>query len=58
MAKGDGIESKGHTKGKQYGIDGPKVGTQSGGKRKLGVSTDEQKAVGRGLARKNYQVGG
>lgn len=56
MAKGDGIESKGHTKGKQYGIDGPKVGTQSGGKRKLGVSTAQQKAVGRAIARRDYQV--
>jgi len=26
MAKGDGIESKGKTKGKQLGIDGSKIG--------------------------------
>jgi hypothetical protein len=56
MAGIDGIAQRGKTRGKQYGIDGPKVGTQSGGKRKLGVSTDQQKAVGRAIARRDYQV--
>lgn len=47
----DGVASKGKTAGKQLGIDGKKVGTQSGGKGAQGVSSDSMKSVGRNLAR-------
>jgi len=58
MARGNGIESKGKTKGKNLGNDGPKVGLQGGGTGSpKGVSSAEQKAVGRGLAKRNNQVG-
>jgi hypothetical protein len=58
MAKGDGIEKKGHTKGKNYGNDGPKQGIQGGAtSAPKGVSSDAMKKVGRGLAKRNYQMG-
>jgi hypothetical protein len=47
----DGITKSGKTKGKQLGIDGKKVGTQSGGKGSKGVTTEALKSMGRNLAR-------
>ena len=58
MAKGDGIENKGKTKGKQLGIDGPKVATMNGGKSSAGGKTnDAMKAEGRNRAKLAYQTG-
>lgn len=60
MAKGDGIENKGRTKGKQLGIEGSKVGqdglTLSSGKAKT-VTTEAMKKFGRNLARAKNQGG-
>jgi hypothetical protein len=47
----DGITKSGKTKGKQLGIDGKKVGTESGGKGSKGVSSEAMKSMGRNLAR-------
>ena len=58
MAKGDGIENKGKTKGKQLGIDSPKVATMNGGKSSAGGKTnDAMKAEGRNRAKLAYQTG-
>ena len=57
MAKGGGIESKGKTKGKNFGDDGSKVGIQGGGIKTSGVSSIDMKKVGRGLAKRNNQRG-
>ena len=51
----NGIEKKGKTKGKNLGDDGPKVLPKDGGKKTAGVSGKSMKAVGRNLARANYQ---
>lgn len=51
MAKGDGIEKKGSTKGKQLGIDGAKLPVQKGGKGSAGVTSLAMKQMGRGMAR-------
>lgn len=56
--KADGICKKGHTKGKQYGIDGAKVGIEKGGKGTAGVKNADLKAMGRGLAKVKNQKGG
>lgn len=58
MAKGNGIEKKGKTKGRQLGVDGAKVGIETGGKGSGGVSSASMKAVGRNLARVKNQKGG
>jgi hypothetical protein len=58
MAKGDGCESKGHTKGKNFGNDGPKQGIQAGGTGSAGVTSSAMKKVGRGLAKRNNQRSG
>jgi hypothetical protein len=48
----DGIASKGKTKGKNLGDDGPSVGTMSGGKGKGGgKSNADMKSMGRNLAK-------
>jgi hypothetical protein len=47
----DGVTKSGKTKGKQLGIDGKKVGTESGGKGSKGVTNDALKSMGRNLAR-------
>lgn len=47
----DGIVKKGKTEGKNLGNSGPSVGTQSGGKKSSGVSSESMKAVGRNQAR-------
>lgn len=57
MAKGNGIEKKGKTVGKQLGIDGAKVGIQNGGKGSAGVKNGAAKKVGRNLARVANQKG-
>lgn len=58
MARGNGIERKGKTKGKNLGDDGAKVGVQKGGKGSAGVTSAAMKAVGRNLARAKNQTGG
>ena len=57
MAKGDGIASRGKTRGKNYGDSGPTAPIQAGGKKSLGVTSLEMKKVGRGLAKRNNQRG-
>jgi hypothetical protein len=59
MAKGDGIESKGKTKGKQLGIDGASLGVQNGGKggSAKSVTSANMKKFGRNLARAKNQGG-
>ena len=48
----DGIASKGKTKGKQLGIDGPTEGMMSGGKGKGGGKSNvNMKTMGRNLAK-------
>lgn len=51
MAKGDGIEKKGKTDGKQLGIDGVKLPVQKGGKGSAGVTSLAMKQMGRGMAK-------
>ena len=50
-----GIEKKGKTKGKNLGDSGPTVATQKSGKASKGVTGEAMRAVGRNLARANYQ---
>lgn len=57
MAKGNGIEKKGKTVGKQLGIDGAKVGIENGGKGSGGVKSAAMKKMGRNLARIKNQKG-
>ena len=58
MAKGNGIESKGKTKGRNLGNDGPKVAIQGGGTgAPKGVSDASKKKLGRGLAKVAYETG-
>lgn len=51
MAKGNGIEKKGKTVGKNLGDDGAKVPVQKGGKGSAGVTSLAMKQMGRGMAR-------
>ena len=53
----NGIEKKGKTKGKNLGDSGPYMGIQKGGKKSLGVTGKEMRAVGRNMARANNQRG-
>ena len=57
MAKGNGVESKGKTKGKNFGDSGPTVGIESGGKGSAGVKSIDMKKFGRGIAKRNNQRG-
>jgi hypothetical protein len=54
----DGIAKKGKTAVQMFPNDGQNKGTQKGGKKKAGVSSESMKAVGRNMARANYQRGG
>jgi hypothetical protein len=54
MAKGNGIESKGKTKGKQIGTTGTVAPVKSTGG-KGGVTNTDLKAVGRNLAKMKAQ---
>jgi len=51
MAKGNGCESKGKTKGKNLGNDGAKLGVENGGKGSAGVTSLAMKQMGRGMAK-------
>jgi hypothetical protein len=51
----DGITKQGKTKGKNLGDSGPTAAIQTGGKKTLGVTGKEMRAVGRNMARANYQ---
>ena len=51
----NGIEKKGKTKGKNLGDSGPTASIQKGGKKNLGVTGEAMRAVGRNMARANYQ---
>jgi hypothetical protein len=51
----NGIEKKGKTKGRNLGDSGPTASTQKGGKATKGVTGQAMRAVGRNLARANYQ---
>lgn len=54
----DGIAKKGKTEGKNLGDSGPIAGIMSGGKKTKGVTGEAMRAVGRNLARANYQKRG
>lgn len=54
----DGVASKGKTKGKNLGNDGPTVATVKSGKQSLGVTGQAMRAVGRNMARANNQKQG
>lgn len=54
----DGIAKKGKTVGKNYGDSGPTVGDTKGGKKTEGVTGKAMRAVGRNMARANYQKKG
>jgi len=54
----DGVASKGKTKGKNLGNDGPTVATVKSGKQSLGVTGQAMRAVGRNMARANNQKKG
>ena len=51
----NGIEKKGKTKGKNLGDSGPTASIQKGGKGSKGVTGEAMRAVGRNMARANYQ---
>jgi hypothetical protein len=51
MAKGNGIESKGKTEGKNFGNSGPTVKAVSLKKGPGGKTNDAMKAVGRNFAK-------
>ena len=51
----DGVASKGKTKGKNLGDDGPTAKVQNGGKKTAGVTGKAMREVGRNMARANYQ---
>ena len=51
MAKGNGIEKKGKTGGKNLGNDGAKLGVEKGGKGSAGVTSLAMKQMGRGIAK-------
>lgn len=50
----NGVEKKGKTKGKNLGDSGPTAKIQSG-KGSKGVTGEAMRAVGRNMARANYQ---
>jgi hypothetical protein len=54
----DGITSKGKTKVKNLGNDGPTMATIKSGKQSLGVTGQAMRAVGRNMARANNQKKG
>ena len=54
----DGVASKGKTKGKNLGDDGPTVATVKSGKQSLGVTGKAMRAVRRNMARANNQKRG
>lgn len=56
MAKGNGIESKGKTKGKNLGDSGPTAKITKGNK-SLGKSNEDMKADGRNRAKLQNQFG-
>ena len=51
----DGITKQGKTKGKNLGDSGPTAAIQTGGKKTSGVTGEAMRAVGRNMARANYQ---
>ena len=51
----NGIESKGKTKGYNYGDSGPNVGIDKGGKKTGGITGMKARAVGRNMARAMLQ---
>lgn len=51
----DGVANKGKTKGKNLGDSGPTAGIEKGGKKSAGVTGQAMRAVGRNMARANYQ---
>ena len=51
----DGIAKTGKTKGTNLGDSGPVKGIESGGKKTAGVTGKAMRAVGRNMARANYQ---
>jgi hypothetical protein len=51
----DGVAKKGKTKGKNLGDSGPSVSIEKGGKKSAGVTGKAMRAVGRNMARANYQ---
>ena len=51
----NGIEKKGKTKGRNLGDSGPTAKVQKGGTKSAGVTGKAMRAVGRNLARANYQ---
>jgi hypothetical protein len=53
----DGVAKKGKTEGKNLGNSGPTVGTERGGKKAAGLTSEKMKAVGRGLAKVANQGG-
>jgi len=53
----DGITKKGKTDVKVFPNSGPAKGAKMGGKKSAGVSTDQMKAMGRGLAKVANQGG-
>ena len=58
--KGDGIVKKGHTKGKNLGIDGKHLGSDGDtpkGNKASTVSSMDMKRMGRNLARAKNQKG-
>jgi hypothetical protein len=54
----DGIAKKGKTTAKVFPNSGPSKGTQMGGNKKSGVSSESMKTMGRNMARVNNQRGG
>jgi len=54
----DGVASKGKTKGRNLGDDGPTVATVKSGKQSLGVTGKAMRAVGRNMARAMNQKRG
>jgi len=54
----DGIAKKGKTKGTNLGNSGPTAGMMNGGKKTKGVTGEAMRAVGRNMARANYQKRG
>lgn len=54
----DGIAKKGKTEGKNLGDSGPTQKEVMGGKKTKGVTGQAMRAVGRNLARANYQKRG
>jgi len=56
MAKGNGIENKGKTKGKNLGDSGPSAKTLKGNK-PVGVSNEMRLADGKSRSRLDYQFG-